>query len=315
MVGPRTGWQPWRPTGVLGAGPRPIALLGPELAVPTTFSVALFRSARDRWPKRLAAPWPLLALMLSAPWRYRAKLQAPAWSPALYAANAQRGRAGVVSVSCLVFDYDDGTAIAAAREPWMDHPHFVHTSWSHTHELPKFRVVLPLQRAVPSSAWLKSWRYAAAQAKGQVDPKCKDPSRLYFLPAVRDERTPFEFIEHDPGGSLLELDWESIPEPTPPRPPRRAPSRTACTDSQRDAARAHRLRTDPETRRRAGAELGGREQGQGTSERVTRVTCPGCGRRTVYWFVSPERMTGAACNHLNSCGWRGPILSLLTGAS
>jgi hypothetical protein len=282
----------------------------------TTFGIALFQSARDRRPKRLSAPWSLLAAMLSAPWRYRAKLEAPAWSPAVYSPNARRGRAGVLSVSCLVFDYDDGTAVAAAREPWMGHPHLVHTSWSHTLQLAKFRLVLPLQTAVPSSAWLKTWQYASTLAVGEVDPKCKDPSRLYFLPAVRSERTPFEFIEHDPGGSLLELDWDRIPEPPRPRPPCRAATRrVACSDGQRDAARAHRLKTDPETRRRAGAELGGREQGQGGSQRVTGVVCPGCHRRTVYWFIGPERMTSAACNHVNSCGWRGPLLSLLKGAA
>lgn len=253
--------------------------------------------------------------MLSAPWRYRAKLEAPAWSPVLYEPSAHRGRAGVRAVSCLVFDYDDGTTIEDARQPWLSHPHLVHTSWSHTEALPKFRLVLPLEHPVPSSAWLKTWVHAAARAAGEVDPKCKDPSRLYFLPAVRDERTPFQFIEHDPGGALLGLDWESIPDPPRPQPPRRmAAQRWASSDGRRDAARTQRLRTDPETRRRAGVELAGREQGLGGSARVTGVRCPSCGRRTVYWFVSPERMTGAACNHINSCGWRGPLLSLLTGA-
>ena len=41
-------------------------------------------------------------------------------------------------------------------------------------------------------------------------------------------------------------------------------------------------------------------------------------KRGVSWswsppIIEPERMTGAACNHKNTCGWRGPLVELLLG--
>lgn len=283
--------------------------------MPQRFAVSLFHSARDNRPKALAVTWAGLVAMLAAAWRYRTKAELPAWSPASYRRGARRGVRGVDAVSCLVFDYDDGTGIEAAREPWMDFPHMVHTSWSHRDGAPRFRLVLPLAQPVPATRWTACWLHAAERAAGQVDPKCKDPCRLYFLPGVSSPNVPFVFLEHDPGGHLLALDPERAPTPASTPVPRRAqPRRHLPAGRDLDRQRALRLRNDPNTRRRAGQHLGGRLQGTGGSERVTHVPCPGCARPSVHWFIQPERMTGAACNHKNSCGWRGPLVELLVGA-
>lgn len=278
------------------------------------FGVSVFHSARDNRPKGVAATWGALVHLLSAPWRYRSKQDLPAWSPAVYRPGARRGLRGVTHVSCLVFDYDDGTPIEEARGPWLNFPHLVHTSWSHAEGAPRFRLVLPLARPVPAEHWTAAWLHAAGRAHGAVDPKCKDPCRLYFLPGVAGDHVPFAFTEHDPGGRLLDLDVERLPTPSGPRPlVRRQAERRLAPGSDLDRQRWLRLRNDPDTRRRAGQQLSGRVIGQGASERVTEVVCPGCRRPSVHWFLQPERMTRAACNHKNSCGWRGQLIELLVG--
>ena len=278
------------------------------------FGVSLFQGARDNRPKPARPTWAALVQMLAAPWPYRSKAELPGWSPASYTHGARRGAQGVEDVSCLVFDYDDGTGIDDAREPWLEFPHLVHTSWSHRLEAPRFRLVLPLERPVSAEHWAAAWLHASERARGEVDLKCKDPCRLYFLPGVAGAHVPFSFLEHDPGGRLLDLDAERLPQPEVPSPPaRRQAPRSLPPGRDLDRQRVMRLRNDPETRRRAGTQLGGRLQGLGSSERITHVPCPACSKRAVHWFVQPERMTGAACNHKNSCGWRGPLIELLLG--
>ena len=46
-----------------------------------------------------------------------------------------------------------------------------------------------------------------------------------------------------------------------------------------------------------------------TDQHARKVKCPKCGDRSVWWMIHG---TGyAKCSHLNSCGWLGPLTSLL----
>jgi hypothetical protein len=63
----------------------------------------------------------------------------------------------------------------------------LHTTWSHTPEHHKARVVFPLSEDCPRDQWLEVWQCAerwAATWGAIIDPACKNPSRLYFLPAL-----------------------------------------------------------------------------------------------------------------------------------
>jgi hypothetical protein len=103
------------------------------------------------------------------------------WSPTKYADGVtSRGNAGVESVSCLVFDCDrvppDEERLAGVY--WIGH-----TTWSHTPQAPRWRVVIPLARAVPAAQWRDVWLRARAALCPEADPSCKDPSRAYWLPS------------------------------------------------------------------------------------------------------------------------------------
>lgn len=287
------------------------------------WGISWYASARDNRPRRIEAEWSRLVARLTTHQIREGvadKRDLPAWSPAVLAPGARRANDAVEAVSCIVLDYDDGTELATAREPWMDWPHIWHTSWSHTEELAKFRLVIPLARAVPVVAWRWVWAWAARRAAGGIDQACKDASRLYFLPAVKSANAPRWAGVHDPGGWCCDPDWDraTVEELQNAGKAmhavqaralyREAAPRVVASGGAMDAIRAA-LRVDPDARRRAGEHLGGRL----TSSRVSGVVCPRCGDRSVWWLLEPDARRQAACNHRNSCGWHGWIDELVGG--
>lgn len=239
----------------------------------------------------------------------RTKTFLPCWSPTRYLPAATRGLHAVDVVTCLVLDYDDGTTLDAALAPWLDWPLLAATTWSHTEQHPRFRITLVLETPVPAAAWPDVWAWAAARAVGSVDPACKDPSRLYLLPAVRSEDSPYRRVEHDPGGHLLGVSGR-VPS-RPPNPPPSVPSQPMAgarppADAARRAARDV-FRVDEDARRRAAAWLGA----EVNSRRAQRVSCPGCARPSVWFWLAPGALATAQCHHRQSCGWWGHLDELL----
>ena len=136
--------------------------------------------------------WPKLAARLMTPTRWEGeKVRAPAWLPVRLTEGAPMVRKDVhvAGVSCIVLDLDEGaqlhTVAAAVRA--LGFEAVLHTTWSHTPEHHKARVVFPLAEDCPRDQWLEVWRCAerwAAEWGAIIDPACKNPSRLYFLPAL-----------------------------------------------------------------------------------------------------------------------------------
>lgn len=86
-----------------------------------------------------------------------AKATLPCWAPATFKPGARRNSKGVTELSCLVLDYDDGTDPESASAIWESWFHILHTSWSHTDERPRFRLVLPLASPCPIGFWPRLW--------------------------------------------------------------------------------------------------------------------------------------------------------------
>lgn len=248
------------------------------------------------------------------------KLHLPAWAPHQLR-KPHRKLANVESVSCLVYDYDDGTPIQEAHRTWSDWPHIVHTSWSHTPEHPKFRVVLPLEEPIPVEHYVRAWLWGAERARRQVDRQCKDASRLFFLPAVPSKAHPRYAKVHDAGGHLLDLrPWGRLPEDpevVAARERKRAARRRwegrRVPAERREKEAARLLREDPDARLRAAELLGARVVQRAGGRVAIDVVCPACARPDVWFPVDASKMRGAACNHQESCGWRGPLFDLLVG--
>lgn len=127
------------------------------------------------------------------------KRDAPAWSPARYAASAPglapRRIDAVEALTCLVLDVDDGGPLSRldALGDTSGARWWAHTSWSHTDERPKARILWPLEEPIKRDEWSAHWSAAARWAAAHgvaVDAQCKDPSRAYLLPAERPGQPP-----------------------------------------------------------------------------------------------------------------------------
>ena len=303
-----------------------------------TWDVVPFGNIWDNEIRQRSASWDRLVDVLTT-FRHHtgAKKEIPGWSPATYNAGTTRGRAGVRSLSCLVLDYDNGTPIDVALDSWHWRPGILHTTWSHTIKVHKYRVILPLHRPVSVADWPAVFRWAErwtrqcvnvdqlngpedyprAEYRATIDPQCKDPGRFYFVPAIPADDAPRFATSWRAGGDYLGVHtpWDRELGALREEEARRAKRAPMPRHESRvswgiaDQRVKLRLRKDPTARRDLGVKLGGVDRGA----TITKVPCPGCGSADVWWFIDAERKTGAECNHQNSCGWRGSLWELAHG--
>jgi hypothetical protein len=268
--------------------------------------ISLFDNARDVRPvPRVCSVGGLARSLTTFPVIQAAnKLDLPAWSPARFAIGATRKASAVEFVSCLVLDHDDGDP-EAALAAWAGWVAILHSTWSHRPDAPRFRVVVPLAQAVPAERWGAALAWAAERSVG-ADPACKDPSRIYFRPAIPFADAPR--LERVQVGDVLDVLPLLPAEPPPKRPAKAAllvPARL------RDRAVGVRLGFDPESRERVAAEIGATLAGEGLDRRAVRIPCPACGCPSVWFYLTPTRLRWARCNHRKSCGWKGPLEDLI----
>ncbi len=154
----------------------------------------------------------------------RTKTDLRIWSPALYPPNSRREAENVVHLSCLVLDYDSGVDIPQTSAQWTDWYHIVHTTWSHTPEHAKFRLILPLAKPIHAEDWRPFWTWGAQRAGMLNDPALKSPSSTYALPVTQGvQRQRVAFVHQAPllNPLAMGLVTRAAPPP-PPIPPMKA---------------------------------------------------------------------------------------------
>ena len=192
------------------------------------FVLAALNGCRDNEPQPGEVEFAELAGLLSEPIAHRgSKESIPAWMPTILrpddAGRFRRAKASVVAVSCLVLDLDQGEPLDRAAALADGYTAMMHTSWSHTPEHPKARLVFPFAEPAPVARWEQVWDAAARWAKLgglTLDPATKDASRLYFLPAypVGDEarRRAFRaWVRYDDADQLLSWRRLLLDHPAP----------------------------------------------------------------------------------------------------
>lgn len=147
------------------------------------FDVAWLKNARDNEPSLESLPWAEFVRIFGFHWESGNK-DGPAWCPALFKADSLRRNDNVVSISMTVADIDDGTPVEVFEKSLAGLAYLIHTSYSHTKDKPKYRVIVPLLRAVPANVWPGMWRgFQDSIFQGHIDPSTKDASRLYYRPS------------------------------------------------------------------------------------------------------------------------------------
>ena len=88
----------------------------------------------------------------------------------------------VTEIFC--YDVDDMSweQIAEGLEIWQKHDCLLYSTFKHTAENPRLRVLFALDKPVPAVSFVGAYLAVAAQLKIKPDPNTCDPTRLSFLP-------------------------------------------------------------------------------------------------------------------------------------
>ena len=100
--------------------------------------------------------------------------------------NTTRGNANVEQISLLVFDIDDpqGKSFDDIKVLIKKYDCVIHTTWSHTNENPRYRLIIRLKNAVKHSdydAVRKGFIFFNTELSNLFDKACSDIARAYYL--------------------------------------------------------------------------------------------------------------------------------------
>ena len=285
------------------------------------------RAARS--PIGVEVSWPKLAgnlgrFRLIDGDKQRRLERCPLWSP-VQLDEPRRVAANVAHVSALVLDYDDEAALplGEALGKWQGLARAGYTTWSHTEEAPRCRVVLPLARPVPGAWWSLLYRDVLQEQGKGADRACSDPSRAYYLPAQgaggphQAEQLPGELLDlYEHAQSLSDAQAREWAWKEEQRRRRAEQARTKARQRHDEESAANRTaralcRSDTDTRRRGADLAGGVVMVSGSEELARKCPCPQCGRASVWWPLVPRGAGFVQCNHRESCGYAASLYDYL----
>lgn len=241
----------------------------------------------------------------------------PAFSPASFKGPLKSEF--VTEISCMVYDVDDGLYFHE-HEKFKNFQYIAYTSPSHSSDHHKWRLVLPFEDPIPAKYWPWVWDYMIDYFErkvncllngGDIDKKCKDPRRFYFL---GKKSKWFDFHVNDSGYNfwvnmeeIRNLKEQQEEAQRKAMAAQRAKLREASKKPSRNRDAYNELRMNLniniDYRRILAQRIGGRIT-NGTNPRVVGWECPLCHRNdcTFYYLNPLGNKIGAFCNHRNSCG-------------
>lgn len=110
----------------------------------------------------------------------------------------------VATVTGLILDVDSKTHPVDPESVFAALPFrgVAHTSYSHSTEVPKFRVIFPLQEELTPEQFRRLWWWAFEKTGRSIDPAPKDPSRMFYLPRCPAEMKPAAWMRELKGPFL-----------------------------------------------------------------------------------------------------------------
>ena len=122
--------------------------------------------------------------------------------PATFKPGGKRVDNDVESITMLVLDFDAGKiGIDDALATVSEYLAVAYTSFSHSEECAKFRLIIFLSTPIPPDLYHAVWTaFVSLFPAGAVDLSCSNLSRFYYLPACPNERKHlFEFRDQEGG--------------------------------------------------------------------------------------------------------------------
>ncbi len=142
---------------------------------------------------------------------YPTKDRLPLYGMFLLKSGQARANDNIVEVYAISLDFDSGCNVEDLESVFGSYLSAIHTTWSHTSNEPRTRVVLPLKRPVTKSeyALIIRWAMEFSETNGLIpDPACKDPARAWFVPCTR-EQSLYEYV-YNYVGEADPLDPDSV---------------------------------------------------------------------------------------------------------
>ena len=146
------------------------------------FAITFFNNERDNLPKAKTLTWSEFQSHFSNHQTRATKTGAACWSPVSYKPGQRRSNEGVDSICMLVADIDDGVPFEALKTALRKYCHLAHSSFSHTTQTPKYRLIFPLAGSVSATEWPIIWERFNALLGENIDAATKDPARIFFVP-------------------------------------------------------------------------------------------------------------------------------------
>ncbi len=162
-----------------------------------TYLISEFRNCKDTIPQLKSHTWSSFCDEYSEH-KISDKKDGPAWSPVNYLEGTTRHNKNVSHISMAVMDIDDGTPLDEIITKLSGFTCLIHSSYSHSEEKAKYRVVMPLSEPISSQAWPAAWAQINQLIAGHNDPATKDAARLYYKPA-KPRSAPAHFVRVIPG--------------------------------------------------------------------------------------------------------------------
>lgn len=188
------------------------------------FHLSFFHNRFDVEPKQQMLAWDDFADFLSAP-DVRLQKDGALFNGAVL--DGTRNNENVKSLSLMMLDFDEGDptfaeVIATCKE--LGFAFAAYTTFSHSPELEKFRVIVPLAAPIPAADYPKLWQWMRGHFP-TLDIACKDLSRMFYAPAIQSNEAPY--LWHIEAGEWLDwqtLDYSTVqPKPERPQLPRYTP--------------------------------------------------------------------------------------------
>ena len=172
-----------------------ISVLNQEVKYPISF----YGSLTSTEAKTVEVTWDKVCTKLAEPIISDVK-EVSLYGPYRLNDGATRSNNNVREVSWLVFDIDDAQGRSAQDIVNLvkDYDAILHSTWSHTKENPRYRLIINLLNPVPAkhfSTVRNAFLFFNAELASIIDKACSDPSRAYYLFSYPNERKDYaEYI-------------------------------------------------------------------------------------------------------------------------
>jgi len=159
------------------------------------FPVSFFKNIKNPEAKPLDVSWPELVRFFQSP-RISEDKDTILFGPYKLNENQKRANINVVEVSLFVFDIDDpqGKTADEIMDLVVDYDAILHTTWSHTADTPRYRLILKLANPVAANQFNEvrsGFLFFNSELASIIDTACSDPARAYYLFSYPIERSHY----------------------------------------------------------------------------------------------------------------------------